>query len=609
MPGMLDTVLNIGLNQDSEAGLAAVSGDRDFARACAERLAAMMRDIVGLDMVPEDPWHQLRVAIEAVFRSWDSPRARTYREREGIPADLGTAVVVQAMVFGNRGPDSATGVLFTRDPSTGRNVLYGDLLFGAQGEDVVAGTHATQPIAVLDERLPVVAAELRGHAQRLERHYGDVCDIEFTIEDGRLWLLQTRIGKRTTLAACRAALEMAEDGTFPLTRRQAVERVAGILADPPTVTVERSGPVQVVTTGLGASPGLATGAIATSPEAAVEMATNGMAVLLVRAETSPDDVHGMARSVGILTSTGGLACHAAVVARGWDIPAVVGAGNVRVGNDVVTIGDRAFTQGSIISIDGSTGEVFDGPVAASRELAPEAARLLDWARELGVRIDSREGGTMQAAHTEGSGPPSRGGLVRALHIKGYATPELLAPALGIGAEDAAGLLDRLAADGIATERGGIFSLTDDGKALAAELLSEDREAWGHAEAAAALEGFLALDRRMKVIVTAWQMKEVAGQQILNDHIDADYDAAVLADFGTLHADASAWLTPLCDGLPRLVEYRRRLGAASAAVGDGDHRYIASPRVDSYHGVWFELHEDLIRLAGRTREDEVAAGRA
>ena len=181
----------------------------------------MFRETVGAD-VPDDPWAQLRQAVEAVFRSWNGDRARAYRSKEGIPDDLGTGVVVQAMVFGNRGPDSGTGVLFTRNPATGERALYGDVMFDAQGEDVVAGTHATEPISVLDERMPAVAAELRAHADRLERHYADMCDIEFTIEDGRLWLLQVRVGKRSQQAALRIAVDMAEDGSFPLSRADAV---------------------------------------------------------------------------------------------------------------------------------------------------------------------------------------------------------------------------------------------------------------------------------------------------------------------------------------------------------------------------------------------------
>ncbi len=231
---------------------------------------------------PKTPGSNYVAAIEAVFKSWNSERARSYREKESIPEDLGTAVVVQAMVFGNRSADSATGVLFTRNPATGENVLYGDVLFGAQGEDVVAGTHATEPISVLDQRMPAVATELRSHADRLERHHRDICDIEFTIEDGHLWMLQNRVGKRTAQAACRAAVEMAEDPSFPLSREEAVERVRDILVNPPSVPVDRNGEAEVVAAGLAASPGLASGAIATTPEAAVRMSESGLDVLLVR---------------------------------------------------------------------------------------------------------------------------------------------------------------------------------------------------------------------------------------------------------------------------------------------------------------------------------------
>ncbi len=613
MPGMLDTILNLGLNEVTTVGLAEAAGDADFAAACRSRLEAMYCDIVGVERLPDDPWVQLRGAVEAVFRSWDSARARTYREREGIPADLGTAVVVQAMVFGNRGADSATGVLFTRNPATGERVLYGDVLFGAQGEDVVAGTHPTEPISVLDARLPTVALQLRSYAERLERHFRDVCDIEFTIEQGRLWMLQNRIGKRTAQAACRIAVEMAEEDTFPLSRPEAVERVAGILADPPRTVAERSSDAAVIATGLGASPGLVSGAIATSAEAAVRMADAGADVLLVRAETSPDDVHGMARSVGILTATGGLASHAAVVARGWDIPAVVGAAAIVVDDGVVRVGGRTYREGEVLSIDGSSGEVFGGPVRSISTIVPEAAVLLGWAGELGIDIGRRE---ERSTVTEGStgmdvgAGATREDVIRALVIKGYVTPDLLAPALGVSGEVAGESLDRLVADGIAASGGGMFSLTADGKALGTEMLAADRDAWGQANAALALDGFVVLDGRMKAVVTAWQMKTGEGSQpVLNDHTDAAYDARVLADLAALHADATAWIAPLTTGLPRLARYRQRLDAAAAAALAGDRLYIASPRVDSYHGVWFELHEDLIRLAGRTREQEVAAGRA
>ncbi len=318
MPGMMDTILNVGLNDATAEGLAALSGDDAFVDACRNRLSTMYTDLVGVDLVPDDPWQQLRGAIEAVFRSWNSDRARSYRAHEDINDDLGTAVTVQAMVFGNRGPDSATGVIFTRNPATGEASLYGDVMFQAQGEDVVAGTHQTERIAALDERMPEEAEELRGYADLLERHYADVCDIEFTIEEGRLWMLQTRIAKRSPQAALRIAVEMAEEEGFPLTRAAAIERVSALLEDPPLTIVDQFFDAKPAATGLGASPGIASGEIATRPEAVVERAEAGRRVILVRRETSPNDVHGMAKAAGVLTSTGGLASHAAVVARGWE---------------------------------------------------------------------------------------------------------------------------------------------------------------------------------------------------------------------------------------------------------------------------------------------------
>jgi pyruvate,orthophosphate dikinase len=355
MPGMMDTILNLGLNDATERGLAAATSSERFAADCRNRLRTMFRDIVDVDEPPDDPWQQLRLAVEAVFGSWNSDRAKAYRAKEGIADDLGTAVTIQAMVFGNLGDDSATGVVFTRNPATGEAGLYGDVMFDAQGEDVVAGTHATLAVAELDSRLPAAAAALREAADRLERHYADLCDIEFTIERSRLWMLQVRVGKRSPQAALRIALDMAEDPSFPLSRREAVERVARILEDPPKATTGRSGHLVPLATGLGASPGLASGEIATDPSAAVEAAEAGRRVILVRSETSPDDVHGMAKAAGILTARGGLASHAAVVARGWGIPAVVGAASVELGEGSVRIGERTFEVGDVISIDGTTG--------------------------------------------------------------------------------------------------------------------------------------------------------------------------------------------------------------------------------------------------------------
>lgn len=612
MPGMMDTILNLGLNDSTTDGLARAAGNEAFARACQERFVESFRTIVGVDDVPEDPWQQLRLAIEAVFRSWESERARAYRRKESIPDDLGTAVTVQAMVFGNRGPDSGTGVLFTRNPATGAATLFGDILFDAQGEDVVAGTHQTQPIAVLDARMPVVAAELRDHATRLERHYTDLCDIEFTIEDGRLWMLQVRVGKRSPQAALRIAAEMAEDSAFPLSREEAVERVRSLLASPPTAASGRGDRPAPILVGLPASPGVTSGPIALTPEAARAAAAEGRAAILVRAETSPDDVHGMAVAAGILTSRGGLASHAAVVARGWGIPAVVGAAGLEHRDGQVVMGERTFVAGDVITIDGGSGEVFEGVIQGTTEVVPEAMTLLAWASELGIPVGDETRTTEPAVPTRSPSTTTRivtaDDCIQALAIKGFAQTQGVADAVLSTPDEVQPIIDQLAADGLVATAAGAYRLTEAGSARSSALLDAERAAWGSEAPIAALDSFLELDHRMKETVTAWQLRDVASQ-VLNDHTDAAYDQGVLDRLAALHADATAWLTPLEAGCPRLAGYGVRLGRAIELARNGDPRFVASPRVDSYHGIWFELHEDLIRLAGRNREDEVAAGRA
>jgi pyruvate,orthophosphate dikinase len=611
MPGMMDTILNLGLNEETAAGLAAATGDEQFAKDCLARFTAMFTAIVGTDVVPTDPEEQLRAAVEAVFRSWNSDRAQAYRAVEGIPDELGTAVTVQIMVFGNRGENSGTGVLFTRNPSTGEHTPFGDVMFGAQGEDVVAGTHHTEPIAVLDERVPAAAADLWRHADILERHYADMCDIEFTIEDGALWMLQVRAGKRSPQAALRMAVDMAEDTGFPLTREQAVRRELRHLASPPTVWAGRPGDLTALTTGLPASPGLATGEVVTSPAAATELAAEGRRVLLVRAETSPEDVPAMAKAAGVLTCRGGLASHAAVVARGWGIPAVVGAAEVRIDGDAVVVGGTRFAVGDILTIDGSTGEVFAGEVGGHEEVAPEAATLLSWAADLGIEVPAAQDGDGGAQADEAAPVTdfSDDDVLGWLHIKTISAADTLAACLLTTEDVLTPVADRLVADGLLGRAAGSLLLTEAGTARAEELARADRAGWGEHAAAAGLDDFLPLDQRMKATVTAWQMKQVDGQQVLNDHSDEAYDASVMAGLTELHADTERWLTGLGGAVRRFPQYLARFERAIAAVRAGDARFVASPRVDSYHSVWFELHEDLIRLAGRTREDEVAAGRA
>ena len=350
------------------------------------------------------------------------------------------------------------------------------------------------------------------------------------------------------------------------------------------------------------------------PPDAVRMADEGRAVILVRAETSPDDVHGMARAAGVLTSKGGNSSHAAVVARGWGIPAVVGAASVVVEPEAILVGGTRISVGKTITIDGSTGEIFEGAIGGERTVVPEAATLLAWAADLGMAIEKPTAESPAPGAASGSvaglaAPAGPDDVVRALLVRGFRQPDDLAVALHSTPEEITEVLDRLSADRLVELSAGSFRLSPDGKTVADGLIAEDTRAWGLTAATSALDAFVSLDHRMKEIVTAWQMRVVDGVQAFNDHKDPAYDAHVLAELGALHDDARAWLEPCVANLPRLASYLHRLDRAARLAGEGDGKYVASPKVDSYHGVWFELHEDLILLAGRTRVGEVAAGRA
>jgi pyruvate,orthophosphate dikinase len=355
-----------------------------------------VRTACGQD-VPDDPAVQLRAAIEAVFRSCDSRRARAYRRREKIPDVLATAVNVQAMVFGNRGTESGTGVVFTRDPATGEARRYGDYLPCAQGEDVVAGTARTKAIDALATELPSVWSDLDAILGRLEHHYADICDVEFTVEQGRLWVLQTRIGKRSAVASVRAAVQMAEEPGIPLNRAEAVARVGADVRTAAREAVLAAASAQLrdeaIAHGLGASPGRVSGrAVFTADEAAD--AGEDRPVVLIRPETSPEDVPGMAVSVGVVTGTGGLVSHAAVVARGWGLPAVVGAHDLLIDETGARTSDgrQHISPGDEVTLDGTSGEIWlggdpdsadAGPIdhqAILAERLPELLLLEEWSR-------------------------------------------------------------------------------------------------------------------------------------------------------------------------------------------------------------------------------------
>ena len=353
---------------------------------------------------PQDPMKQLRGAVEAVFRSWNGARAKAYRVRERISHELGTAVNVQTMVFGNRDDNSGTGVGFTRNAATGENKPYGDFLINAQGEDVVAGIRNTEDLDHMASYFPEIHGDLLAIFARLERHYQDMCDTEFTIEQGKLWMLQTRVGKRTGVAALRMAVDMTKGSgkgaaKWKISKEEALTRVSADHLDS-VLHPQFSGSGKVIAKGLAASPGAAVGKVYFTADDAEAAAERGEKVILVRSETSPEDVHGMMASQGILTARGGLVSHAAVVARGWGTPAVVGAEAVKITGKSFTAGGVTVNEGDSISIDGSSGEVVLGEMAlANAEPPAEFDVILGWAddirtkgkRKLGVRANADTG--------------------------------------------------------------------------------------------------------------------------------------------------------------------------------------------------------------------------
>jgi pyruvate, orthophosphate dikinase len=413
MPGMMDTILNVGLNDVAVCGLAQATGNPRFAFDCYRRLVQMFGETVdgiagdrfrasgddpeatteefkriyageiGAEF-PQDAREQLRRAVIAVFESWNTPRAQVYRSTYGIPDDLGTAVNVVQMVFGNKGDSSATGVCFTRNPSTGEQGVYGEYLVNAQGEDVVAGIRTPQPLEEMAKRLPEAYDQLLETMARLEQHYRDMQDIEFTVEEGRLYLLQTRSAKRTAAAALKAAVDMAGEGL--INREDAIARI-----DPSQLDqllhpmLDPKAEFEVAARGLNASPGAASGKIVLDADTAVERGKGGEAVILVRWETTPDDIHGLIQSRGVLTAHGGMTSHAAVVARGMGKPCVAGCEGLQidVGSKQVTLGEHTLLEGDVITIDGGTGRVIVGEVPLVPPLINEDFEtVLGWADEL-----------------------------------------------------------------------------------------------------------------------------------------------------------------------------------------------------------------------------------
>lgn len=673
MPGMMDTVLNLGINAAVEAALAAESGNERYAADTHHRFIEQYRKVVlgvSAGPVPADPWVQLRNAIAAVFDSWYSPRARVYRSNRGLSDDDGTAVTIQAMVFGNLDERSGTGVLFSRNPITGEPPAWGEWLTRAQGEEVVSGHRTPRPLDALRSQMPDVHAELIRDTATLESDARDIQDIEFTVESGRLWMLQSRIAKRSPQAAVRAAVDFAEEGL--ISREEAVRRL-GIEQMRQLPVLDLSPQVaglHPVAVGEAACPGVASGVVVTNPEEAEVRAGRGEDVILARAITSPEDLHGIIAARGLITEQGGSTSHAAVVSRELGRPCVVGCGS----NTVTAL------AGQQVTLDGASGRVWSGNLAVEQAAeAPtgDVQKLVEWGMPLipiqllkpddfaadvvdldrfgedwksalhpgitvrghvletdaGIRAAMDAGvhaavvryrlpallaclqpvpARADAKPSTEAGPVTQAAripelsLLRLLGLKGRATPDILADSLSLPSNVAAAAYVPLCQRGLCSKAGDALRLTRAGQDHLAALLEEERARTDPAAVLAMYEEFCVLNAELKQIMTAWQVK---GDGSLNDHLDADYDDIVLQRLSDLHLRADPLLRRLAQLSPRLAAYPVRLARARARIAAGDHGYIAKIIADSYHTVWFELHKELISLAGLNHEAEARAGHA
>ena len=671
MPGMMDTILNLGINAAVEAALGAETGDARYAAETRRRFVEQYRKVVfggRPEPVPADPWTQLRGAVGAVFDSWHSPRARVYRHNRKLPDEGCTAVTIQAMVFGNLDERSGTGVLFSRNPITGELPAWGEWLTRAQGEDVVSGHFTPKTLVALREQMPAVHAELVRAAATLEADARDIQDIEFTVESGRLWLLQSRVAKRSPQAALRAAVAFAEQGL--ISKEEAVRRlrVDQVRQLPALQLAQQSDGQLPLAVGEAACPGVVSGVVVTDPETAEARARRGEDVILARATTSPDDLHGIIAARGLITEQGGSTSHAAVVSRELGRPCVVGCGT----NTVTALAGR------LVTLDGGSGRIWAGNLAVER--TDEAAigdlrKLVEWGLPLipirllqigeapadavdldafgaGWRAALRPGATvrgrvldtddgiraalaagvraavvhdrlpallacLQPAATDARAKPADGvaavppaaeaselALLRLLGLKRRASADILADSLFVAPDAVAAFYAPLCERGWCAQSGGGLQLTPAGRDRLGALLAAERAHVDRAAVIALYEEFWVFDAEVKQIMTAWQVKDGGSP---NDHRDADYDRAVLQRLADLHVRTGPLLQRLAQLSSRLAGYGVRLGRAAARVAAGDHGYIAKIIADSYHTVWFELHEDLLSLAGLARKAEAAAG--
>lgn len=628
MPGMMDTVLNVGMNSTTQLALAREANDPEFAIDCflrflrtyvqavlkkspsevdrhlaslrtADTDSASPQEVAAELNVPGSARAQIHQSVRAVFESWTSESARLFRRREAIPDDMGTAVVIQAMVYGNIDDHSGSGVMFTRDPATGENRLYGDYRVRAQGEDVVAGTHRVGDLEVLNAQLPDVYNELAQIGQRLERHHRDLCDIEFTVSSGSLYILQSRVGRRSRQAEVRIAIEMAEDEDFPLSKAEAVERVSATalaaVTRPSTVVEDAT----VAAMGLAASPGVGVGQLCTDPTRAEDLIAAGASVILARDYTSPGDVAAMVGAAGLVTAQGGLASHGAVVARSWGLPAVTSVGELKLGTRGISLGREQVQEGAVLTFDGTLGRIYIGDQSGERGEPSRYARiLLSWIGQQQERTrPQNEPSPEPSEHPLGTIWPngttddlSSLEVLRVVGLKGTATAESLSAALLCDVDTVKQALNAAMpflqlTPGIRLNTVGRAELH---RLLGLEALSIDSD-----EFERIYGSFAPLDQRFKVAVTEWQLSP-------KTKADLSTLVGVLVD---LRKNLDAILEASYVQVPRLARFEERFGIALEAIGAGDTTMIASPINDSFHTIWFELHEELLHCCGRNRTDE------
>jgi len=672
MPGMMDTILNLGMNAEVEAALSAESGDVGYVQDTHRRFVELYRKVVlgdqsGDSAIPADPWDQLRAAIAAVFDSWHSPRAKAYRRNRGLSDDAGTAVMIQAMVFGNMDERSGTGVLFSRNPMTGEALPWGEWLCRAQGEDVVSGECTPRPLENLREQMPNVHAELMHAAATLEEDARDIQDIEFTVESERLWLLQTRVAKRSPQAAVRTAVAFCEECL--ISREEAVRRLDAdqIRQLPALRLAPHAGEVKPAAVCEAACPGIATGVVVTDSQQAHERSEKGEDVILARPTTSPEDLQGVIAARAVMTEQGGSTSHAAVVSRELGRPCVVGCGT-----DTVTA-----LAGERVTVDGDSGRVWKGDLTLdhSEEMAnDDLCKLIEWGQTLipmrllqldtvrGVIVDldafgdewraalhpgitvsgqvletdegiraamlagvkaavvrrrlpallaclaarSRSSAASMAGEaTSQPGEYSELMLLRLAELKGRAAADILADSLRLPVDTAVASYEHLCEQGLCARSGSAFTVTKEGKDKLKRLLEEERNDADPNAVIVLYEDFCAFNSDLKQIMTAWQIRPNGGP---NDHTDAEYDRGVLQRLADLQRRARGMLEKLAKLAPRLEIYQSRLERAATRIAEGDRRYVARIIADSYHTVWFELHEELLSLAGLSRKTEARAGR-